>query len=32
MKDGKTSCVQIEYELEHPVRPDLYEYFTQSEV
>ena len=32
MKDGKTSCVQIEYELDHPVRPDLYEYFTQSDL
>lgn len=32
MKDGKTRCVKIGYELEHPVRPDLYAYFTQSSV
>lgn len=30
MKDGKTRGVKIEYELEHPVRADLYDYMTRS--
>ena len=27
MEDGKTSAVEIGYNLEEPVRPDLYDYF-----
>lgn len=30
MGDGQTTIVQIEYELDHPVREDLYTYLTQS--
>lgn len=30
MKDGKTKAVRIEYELEQPVRADLYDYLTRS--
>lgn len=30
MKDGKTKAVRIGYTLEHPVREDLYAYFTEG--
>ncbi len=30
MADGKTNAVEIRYELEEPVRPDLYDYFLSS--
>lgn len=30
MKDGQTKAVRIEYELEQPVRADLYDYLTRS--
>ena len=30
MADGKTNAVEILYELEEPVRPDLYDYFLSS--
>ena len=30
MADGKTSAVEITYELEEPVRADLYDYFLSS--
>lgn len=30
MADGKTNAVEIPYELEEPVRPDLYDYFLSS--
>ncbi|WP_294730244.1 DUF3427 domain-containing protein [uncultured Faecalibaculum sp.] len=32
LPDGRTRAVKIGYELEHPVRPDLYAWFTQSSV
>ena len=30
MADNKTSAVEIEYELENPVRADLYDYFLSN--
>ena len=30
MADGKTNAVEIYYDLENPVRPDLYDYFLSS--
>lgn len=30
MKDGKTSAVEITYDLEQPVRADLYDYLLSS--
>ena len=30
MADGKTNAVEIHYELEDSVRPDLYDYFLSS--
>lgn len=30
MADNKTSAVEIEYELENPVRADLYDYFRSN--